>query len=56
MSASNFVVFLMLGELFFWFFELQKKLENRRIFCDVTDPEPGIWWGESGPDLSPLKI
>ena len=30
-----------------------KTYENRRIFSDITDPESGIWRGESGTDLGP---
>ena len=47
--------FKSLGDRFSDLFSLENRLENEGIFCDVTDPELGIGWGESTTDLSPLK-
>ena len=36
-----------LGAVFLVFQASKIGLETRGFFFDVTDPEPGIWWGES---------
>ena len=34
-------------------FGIDFRFENKGIFGNVTDPEPGIWRGESTTDLGP---
>ena len=44
-----------LGGRFAGVLGLENRRENEGFFCDLTDPESGIWWGGSTTNLSPLK-
>ena len=54
--GNRFLLFFdSLGHRFSDFLSLGNRFENKGIFCDVTDPEPSIWWVESPRYLGPLK-